>query len=131
MADNKLFELIEALTVVEKKECTVFLKSSYHNRREDVLRLWEIIARRKSAELDAKNAYSTIYHGQSFDDAQWRHLQSFLLGCIESFLAQRAWEKTPVLSDLHLIAIYRDKKLRKPLDHTLRRAADRLVAAPL
>ena len=130
MIDNKLLELIKTLSVVEKRECSVFLKSPYHNRREDVLRFWEIIEGGKNGAIDAKNAYSIIYPHQTFHDAQWRHLQSFLLGCIESFLAQRAWEKTPLLSDLHLVAIYRDKKLRKPLDHTMRRAAERLEKMP-
>ncbi len=130
MADNKLIELIETLSVVEKRECSVFLKSPYHNRREDVLRLWEMLSGSKSEALDAKKAFSIIYPDQTFRDAQWRHLQSFLLGCVEAFLAQRAWEKTSLLSELHLVAIYRDKKLRKSLDHTLRRASDRLEKMP-
>lgn len=130
MADNKLIELIETLSVVEKRECSVFLKSPYHNRREDVLGLWEMLSGSKSGALDAKKAFSFIYPDQTFRDAQWRHLQSFLLGCVEAFLAQRAWEKTPLLSDLHLVTICRDKKLRKPLDHTLRRASERLEKMP-
>ncbi len=130
MSDNKLFELIKILNSVEKREFSIFLKSPYHNRREDVLRLWDLYAADKLGDLDAKTAFSSIYPDQTFEDAQWRHLQSFLLGCVEAFLAQRAWEKIPLLSDLHLISIYQDKKLRKPLDYTLRRASDRLEKLP-
>ncbi len=130
MADNKLFEIIKALSIVEKKECTAFLKSSYHNRREDVIRLWELLTGAKQKSVDAKTAFLSIYNGQTYDDAQWRYLQSFLLGSIEAFLAQRAWEKSPILSDLHLISVYKDKKLNKPLEHTFRRANERLQKIP-
>ena len=130
MADNKLLELIKTLSVIEKRECRVFLKSPYHNRREDVLQLWEMIAGNKQEVLVAKTAFSDIYPGQMFSDSQWRHLQSFLLGCVEAFLSQRSWEKTPLLSDLHLISIYKDKKLRKPLEYILRRATERLEKMP-
>jgi len=130
MIDNKLFELIKTLSSVEKRECFVFLKSPYHNRREDVLLLWELISGNKQDSFDAKKVFSAIYFGQSYNDAQWRHLQSFLLGCVEAFLALRNWEKNSLLSDLHLIAIYQDKKLRKPLEYTLRRASERLEKMP-
>ncbi len=130
MPDNKLFELIKSLSIVEKRECAAFLKSPYHNRREDVLLLWELILADKQDLYDSKKIFSLIYPAQVFDDASWRHLQSFLLGCVESFLAQRAWEKTPLLSDLHIAPIYREKNLRKPLEHSLRRAAINLDKMP-
>ncbi len=130
MIDNKLFELIKVLSFVEKRECAAFLKSPYHNRRADVMRLWEIIAATKPEVFDAKTAFSDIYPGQLYDDAQWRHLQSFLLSSIEDFLAQRAWEKTPMLSDLHLISVYKDKKLPKALEYTFRRANNQLQKIP-
>jgi hypothetical protein len=48
MSDNKLFNLLEILTSVEKQECAAFLKSPYHNRRDDVWKLWEwlVVSRR-------------------------------------------------------------------------------------
>lgn len=133
MSDNKLFNLLELLTSVEKQECAAFLKSPYHNRRDDVWKLWEITAdgRRWTANGDfASTVFSHIYPNQPYNDAQWRHLQSYLLGCIEAFLAQRAFEKTPLLADLHLAPVYRQKNLQKPLEHILRRAGERLEKMP-
>lgn len=133
MPDNKLLQLLELLTPVEKQECAAFLKSPYHNRREDVRKLWELAAggRRRAANGDfAKTAFSQICPDQPYDDAQWRHLQSYLLGCVEAFLAQRAFEKTPLLADLHLAPVYRQKNLQKTLEHVLRRAGERLEKMP-
>ena len=130
MIDNKLIELINILTPVEKRACAVYLKSPYHNRRDDVNQLWEILSVGKKDKWTPQQVFELVYPGQTFSDAQWRHLQSFLLGGIESFLAQRAWEKTPLLSDLHISPIYREKNLQKSLEYTLRRAADRLNKMP-
>lgn len=133
MTDNKLFELINLLSPVEKRECAAFLKSPYHNQRDDVAQLWELTVgdrRRTSVGHFEKTTFSRIYPDQPFDAARWRHLQSMLLGCIEAFLAQRAFEKTPLLADLHLAPVYRQKNLRKPLEHVLRRAGERLDKMP-
>jgi hypothetical protein len=130
MIDNKLLELYKSLNSVEKRECAAFLKSPYHNRRDDVWRLWEILAHQKSGDFTPARLFETVYPGQPFQDAQWRHLQSFLTARIEQFLAQRSWEKTPLLGDLHLAPVYREKSLQKPLEHLLRRAAERLENMP-
>lgn len=115
----------------EKRECTVFLRSPYFNQRNDVLRLWEwLLSRRGSAAADAHEAFSWVFPGLEYDNARWRHVQSFLLTQIDLFLAQRAYEKTPVLADLHLAPVYRQKNLGKSLDHLFRRAAERLVRMP-
>ncbi len=127
MVDNKLFELISILTSVEKRECAAFLKSPYHNRREDVLELW------KQCTAAAKNRQATTPDSSKTNPgntAQQRHVQSFLLLQIENFLAQRAYEQTPILSDLHLAPIYRQKALVKHHDHVIRRAEERLTALP-
>lgn len=133
MIDNKLFEIINAISFVEKQECMAFLKSPYHNRRDDVRILWDIATGARADRSGAgfeKAAFARIYPGQPFDALRWRQLQSLLLGCIEAFLAQRAWEKSPLYCDLHLAPVYRQKNLRKPLEHVLRRAAERIGKMP-
>lgn len=124
MTDNKLFELINTLTAVEKRECTAFLKSPYHNRREDVLQLWK---RCTTAGKKSQQDTSSVVLESA---AQQRHVQSLLLLQIEAFLAQRSYEQTPLLSDLHLSPMYRQKGLVKHLDHLFRRAEERLLRMP-
>jgi hypothetical protein len=80
--------------------------------------------------LNKAGAWPHICPNQRYNPAQWRHLQSYLLGCVEAFLAQRTWEKTPLLSDLHLAPVYRHKNLSKPLEYVLRRAGERLDKMP-
>lgn len=130
MTDNKLFEVIKYLSSVEKRAFTSFVKSPYHNRREDVIALWEAWQTGKSSSLTAELLYARVYADEAFDDANWRHLQSMLLGCIEACLAQRYWKQHPLWLDLPLATVYREKQLRKPLEHKLRRAEEQLGQLP-
>ena len=113
MTDNKTFELIKSLTGVEKRECSVFINSPYHNRRDDIRSVWE-------QYLRAKDQPTSIS----------RELNSMLSGCIEAFLAQRAYELAPLLSDLHLVRAFRTKNLKKSFEHVFRRAAANLNKMP-
>ncbi len=124
MLDNKLLYLFQNLTGVEKRECTNFLQSPYFNQRDDVRHLWRILVAAKdtAATLTPQAVCAQIYPDAPFDNSAWRHLQSFLVSRIEDFLAQRAGERRPLLHDLHLAEVFREKKLTKPLAQTLRRA---------
>lgn len=137
MPDRKLVELIASLNGVEKRECANFLKSPYFNQREDVLGLWKEMStpRRSGGGLNdvkksGKAKASARAKGGRTDNPAARHLQSFLLQQIETFLAQRAAEQLPVLADLHLAPVYRQKGLSKHLAHVFRRAHTRLDQMP-
>jgi len=130
MIENKLFKVIETLSGPEKRECTQFLRSPYFNRRDDVLQLWTFLLSAKDRFFEPERAFAQLYPGAVFDDKQWRHVQSFLLAQVENFLAQRAYERIPVLADLHLAPIYREKGLHKHLEHLFRRSGERLSRMP-
>ena len=132
MPDNKLFFVFKNLTGVEKRECSSFLQSPYFNQRDDVLALWRALLEAKgdAAAVEPEALCRRIYPDAPFDAARWRHLQSFLVSRIEDFLAQRASERLPLLHDLHLAAVFREKNMAKPLDQTLRRAGALLEKQP-
>ena len=129
MTDNKLLDLFESLSGVEKREATKFLQSPFFNQREDVYRLWELLLSGKGRE-DAAMLYAIVCPGQGFEPSKWRHLQSFLVARIEDFLTQRAWDKMPMLHEIELAPVLRQKGLHKPLEAVLRRAGKRLESLP-
>ncbi len=130
VSENKLFSIFNSLSGVEKRECANFLRSPYFNQRSDVVALWHILLDSKGNPPDARVAFQQLYAGEAFDDARWRHVQSFLLLQIENFLAQRALEQVPLLYDLHMAPAYREKGLAKPLNNVLQRAAGKLSQLP-
>jgi hypothetical protein len=138
MTDNKLIELFNNLSGPEKRECTNFIKSPYFNQRADVARLWDFLLVKKGQIFSAEEAWQWVYNEKNetstkviaYSNAQWRYLQSFLLAQIEGFLAQRAFEKTPLLADLHLSTVYREKNFVKPIEHLHHRAEEKLEKIP-
>ena len=130
MTENKLLELYNSLTGVEKRECSKFLHSPYFNQREDVIGLWELLSDPKSASLGEQKAYGALYPGKAFDAGNWRHLQSFLVARIESFLAQRAYEQSTHARDLYLAPVLRNKGLHKQHRYVLQRAGKGLESLP-
>lgn len=130
VSDNKLLSIFKTLDGVEKRACSNYLSSPYFNQRADVWALWQFLLQCKGRSFPATEAYARVYPGAPFDVIQWRHLQSFLLAGIEAFLAQRACEREPLLFDLRLAPVYREKKLGKPLQYLLQRAGRRLEQLP-
>jgi hypothetical protein len=129
VTDNKLFTIIDSLTGPEKRACTHFLKSPYCNQREDVIRFWTYLLSRKT-DIDAAETFAHVYAGAPFNDAQWRYLQTFLLSGIEHFLADHAAAQLPLLADLHLAPVYREKGLQKHIGHVFRRIEDGIRKLP-
>jgi hypothetical protein len=138
MTDNKLIELFQILSGPEKRECTNFLKSPYFNQRSDVLGLWEFLLLQKGKDFTQEAAWNAVYFDKNkpseqqipFSNANWRYLQSFLLAQIENFLAQRSFEKTPLMADLHLSSVFREKNHLKPIEFLLQRAEEKLEKIP-
>jgi hypothetical protein len=130
MTENKLLSIIITLTGPEKRECTQFLKSPYFNQREDVLRCWDYFLSRKGRETHPGEAFEYANPGVPFNDQAWRHLQTFLQLRIENFLALRATEQSPLLSDLHLASVFREKGLLKHSSQLFRRAEANLDGMP-
>lgn len=130
MPENKLLSIFNALSGVEKRECSNFLRSPYFNQREDVLRLWQFLLDTKGNVFQVEAAYAHTYPGKPYDYTCWRYVQSFLLARIDDFLAQRALDQTPLLHDLHLSAVYREKNLAKALGQRFQRLDLQLEKLP-
>lgn len=130
MIDNKLFELLNSFTGVEKRAFSKYLQSPYFNHRKDVLRFWDFVLSQTGKDFSSAAAFRYIYPSEQWAPLKWRQIQSYLHQHAENFLAQRAAEQLPLLSDLYLAPIYRQKKLPKSLDYVLRRAQAQLDKTP-
>jgi hypothetical protein len=130
MTDNKLFELLYSFTGVEKRAFSKYLQSPYFNQRKDVLRFWAFVLSQTPKVISPTAAFTHIYPAAPWEPLKWRQIQSYLHQQAERFLAQRAAENLPLLSDLYLAPIYRQKKLLKSLDYVLRRAREKLDKTP-
>ncbi|MEZ4917784.1 MAG: hypothetical protein R2792_01665 [Saprospiraceae bacterium] len=129
MTENKHIRIFDSLSGVEKRACTKFLKSPYFNNRQDVLALWEFLLS-AGAERSMEELHAGIYPKTRFSESKMRHLFSMLNARIEAFLTQRALEQLPLLHDLHLLPVLREKGLKKAVKSVGRRAEESLSQMP-
>lgn len=130
MTDNKLFAIFKCLSVVEKNAINKWLSSPAHNQREDLVLLWEVLQHKDWAQQDSALRFALVFPEEPYNDLKWRQLQSLLVAQIEDWLAWKNSREDIVRTDLRIAAEYRRRKLPGAQEHALKRAGERLAAAP-
>ncbi len=121
MKNSKVVRILKALEPEELRQLGKFLRSPIHNRREDVVRLYEYIlgwlkGQRKS--LQPARAAKAVF-GKPLENAQELHyVASYLLKVVEGFLAWREWQSDEVTQRYYLMRAYRKRHLDKPFLRT-------------
>ncbi|RMF20889.1 MAG: hypothetical protein D6765_16270 [Bacteroidetes bacterium] len=121
MENSKVVRILQALEPEELRQLGKFLRSPVHNRREDVIRLFDYIlgwlkGQRKS--LQAPRVAKAVF-GQAPEKMQPLHyVASYLLKVVEDFLAWREWHSDEVTRRYYLMRAYRKRHLDKPFRRT-------------
>jgi hypothetical protein len=95
MLGSELLEIFKCLTKQDRRELHDFVRSPFHNKREDVMRLYQYLDKYlKDSEtkniamiLKKENVFKAVFVDvKKYDDKQLRYTMSFLLKCIRQFL---------------------------------------------
>ncbi len=111
MQNNLLLELFGALSKRELRDFDNYLRSPYHNRRSDVVLLFEFLCADRS--FDKALAFQAISPGQPYDDKQLRYTTSFLYGLMKDWLALQAFYEDRNYQKVLLVGSLRRKGLKK------------------
>lgn len=113
MENSKLFRLLKLLSKTEFKEFGLFLRSPYHNRLNNVTRLYDLLKKHYpyliNKNLTKEYLYSKIFPGKKYNDIQMRALQSHMFSLAEKFIAINAFEKDPLDMRLKTASYIRKK----------------------
>lgn len=110
MQNSFLYQVFRAVDRSEYQVLRKFLESPYHNRRQDVQRLFDYLIHH--SESPAKEeAWSAVYPGRPYDADAMNLVMTYLLGLIEDFLALEEWGADPLQRDLHLIRALRKREI--------------------
>ncbi|MEM6397197.1 MAG: hypothetical protein AAF741_12685 [Bacteroidota bacterium] len=90
MVADQLTQLIHQFTEAERKRLFEFLSSPYFNKREELLRLAELVPQNRQDHLDKRELWRGVYPDLPFDDVKYRLLKSDLLKIIDEFLIQES-----------------------------------------
>lgn len=123
----------EILTTFSRDELNAlrkFLESPIFNARQDVLRLFEIMAAAHPAPVEQSRqvVFRQVFGSGSFDARQFNLTASYLLKLTEKFLALRQWESDQHGRDLDLMQALAHRKQHKLLDRHNRAIAKRMDA---
>lgn len=116
MQDSKLFQLFSKISGYEHAQLKRFLEAPYHNRREDVQKLYEFLClqnRRKSPDYDKQKAWAYCYGtDEPYRDNDMRSLMTFLLQAIERFfMVETLLHKDPLQQHFYLAQLYQKMQL--------------------
>jgi hypothetical protein len=103
MLGSELLDIFKCLTKQDRRELHDFVRSPFHNKREDVIRLFEyldkylkegpsvFLLKKESKNITTvfikENVFKAVFVDvKNYDDKQLRYTMSFLLKCIRHFL---------------------------------------------
>ncbi len=134
MIDNKLYKLFSSLDGLEKRAMTKLVNSPFFNQNSTNNLLWGwLVASTKGRNKQLPSVeigFGQVFPEEKFDGLKWRHAQSQLISLIERMLSERAYVHRPLLADLELAPIFREKKLAQSLSHLFLRAEKDLSKLP-
>ena len=99
MRHSLLLRLLEKLDKKALREARKWLISPVHNRRADVVDLFDFAARQletASDRLQKPAAFAACYPGEPYDEARLNHLMSWLAAALREFLSWREGQSDPV-----------------------------------
>lgn len=132
MIKHKLFSLFAVLENKEVYRLRKFLHSPTHNKRPDLIRLYEFL--RANAPFDTpfeeRTVFEAVYPGEEFENQKLRLVISYLYQKIESFLVWEKVKENKFEQNMVLMELYRERGLTKSFAETVRNANKEVERLP-
>ncbi len=121
MHNSRLLQLFEHLREQEFRELKQFVRSPFHNQREDVVQLFDFLRRNRDRALQPEQLFAAAYPGRPFDARQLTYVQSYLLQVIEEYFTISEMRKDTAQRQLLLVRSYRRHGLEAGFRKQVRR----------
>lgn len=114
MKKSRLSLVLYALTTKERKHFRKFLTSPFHNQRDEIRELYEILlVEEDTDELAKEHVWQKLNPGTPYKDARMRHIMSELLELVNDFLAWTSITSNPDRKQLEVSREYLSRGLDK------------------
>lgn len=128
MENSILFAILQSLSATDRQSLRKFLHSPYHNKREDVQRLFDYLTHEKQSLTDRASVFSHLFPQQPFDAAALNHTVSLLTKRVEHWLALEQAQSEAPYWETCLARAYRQRDLAKLLQRSVQTATKTLSA---
>lgn len=132
MQDSVLLEVISSFRKVELNRLRQFVVSPFHNQRQDVVGLLDLLTENypsgDAASFSKEIAFAHVYPGEPYDEKKIRYTMSFLYTLIKSFLSYEEFIDAPVNEKIHCVKALRKRGLTRPFEReyaVVKQAVDR------
>lgn len=134
MNNSHLLLLFQSLTAKEKRELKKFLRSPFHNKREDVIKLFEYLLKydpqNSANKWKKESVFAHLFPKVPFERQQLYYVVSFLKKLIEEYLLVADLKKSKTNVELKLAEIYRKRGLYQPFQESITNVEKQLVKHP-
>lgn len=120
-----------ALSEPELRELRQFVRSPFHNQREDVVQLFDILRKTPWERVVPAHLFKQVYPGKTWDKTQLAYVMSYLLKVMEDYLSIAEMRQDPVQEQLYLMRNYRRHRQELGFRKQARRINQLLAASPL
>lgn len=135
MKNSHLAHLFLTLNAKEKRELKKFLRSPFHNQREDVVQLFDYLLKydplTAAHRWEKERVFAHLFPSQNFDRQQLYHVFSFLKKLIEEYLIYADFKQSTTQTDLKMAQIYRERGLQRPFLENIKNVENQLEKQPL
>ncbi len=114
MEQGRLTQLFRGLDDAELRQMAKYVRSPLFNRKTTIIRLFDYLRKKKGLVSDSREVFSIVFPREEFSAQKLHYVNSALLEHVESFLAWRNFTENPSEGCLHLMNIFRRKKMEKP-----------------
>ncbi|WP_020535939.1 hypothetical protein [Lewinella cohaerens] len=87
MNQKKLITLFQSLTAKDLRNLKKFVRSPYHNTREDVILLFDLLRSSPLEELNEERLFSALFPQKVFDKKELAYVLNYLMKVIEDYFA--------------------------------------------
>lgn len=134
MYSSKLVDVFYSLSKSQLRALRKFVRSPYHNKREDVIALFELLYKTpltNRTALRKENAFSKIFGKKNYSADQMDYVMSFLFKVIEQFLVYENSVEDKIRVQVALMNEYRKLGLPKHFQQSLNSARKEQEKNPL
>jgi hypothetical protein len=135
MQDSRLLELLRTFSPAELTAFGKYLRSPYHNLREDVVLLFGYFFEKKEARrsgvFEKQTVFKAIFPKEKYDEKRLAYTVSFLLQLAQNFLViNELKSENDAAFQLRLAKSLRRRGLERHYETTLKKAGDALETQP-
>ena len=126
MQRSLIFRLFQSLNPKELRDLKRFVRSPFHNKREDVIALFDFLAKqwpyKPPDKLKKELVFKQLFPRKAFDKKYFYHLCSFLKKIVEDYLIYQGIQSKKVKREIVLLQMYRQKGLARHFEETTQNA---------